>query len=426
MSQPSRPATTDRKRLFANMASLFTLQGANYLLPLIIVPYLVRVLGPENFGRVAFAQAFIQYFVVMTDYGFNLSATRTVALVRDDPEKLSNLFSAVMIVKTALMALGFGIMLLIVLLVPSFAKNWSLYTLVYLIVLGNVLFPTWLFQGLERMRHITIFTILARMLSVIAIIALVHKQSDYLLAAALQASGMVIAGLLALVSLTRLAPLRLQWPGVVQLREVVVDSWHLFVYNSVTTIYANTNIFFLGILTNPVAVGYFSAADKIVQAVRGLVGPISQAVYPHITLLKSRSDGDALVFIRTLLRLQGAAMFALSLALFLFAVPIVGVLLGNQFQESVILVKWMAVLPFILGLSNVLGIQTMLIFGMKKNLSHIYLTTSIFSIFLLVLLIYWFGAQGAAISVVISEIVLLARMAMTLANNGLLKKIADL
>jgi len=317
-------------------------------------------------------------------------------------------------------------MLLIVLLVPSFAKNWSLYALVYLIVLGNVLFPTWLFQGLERMRHITIFTILARMLTVIAIIALVHKQSDYLLAAALQASGMVIAGLLALVSLTRLVPVRLQWPGIIQLREVVVDSWHLFVYNSVTTIYANTNIFFLGILTNPVAVGYFSAADKIVQAVRGLVGPVSQAVYPHITLLRSRSDGDALVFIRTLLRLQGAVMFALSLALFLFAVPIVDVLLGNQFQESVILVKWMALLPFILGISNVLGIQTMLIFGMKRSLSHIYLTTSIFSVFLLVLLIYWFGAQGAAISVVISEIVLLARMAVTLANKGLLKKIAAL
>jgi polysaccharide transporter, PST family len=100
-------------RLRGNIASLFVLHGANYVLPLITVPYLVRVLGPENFGRIAFVQAFIQYFVVLTDYGFNLSATRAVALVRDDPAKLSSLFSAVMIVKAALMTIGFGAMLLI-------------------------------------------------------------------------------------------------------------------------------------------------------------------------------------------------------------------------------------------------------------------------------------------------------------------------
>ncbi|MEJ2630544.1 MAG: oligosaccharide flippase family protein [Acidihalobacter sp.] len=118
-----------------NIVSLFVLQGANYVLPLITVPYLVRVLGPENFGRIAFAQAFIQYFVVLTDYGFNLSATRAVALVRDDPAKLSSLFSAVMIVKAALMTIGFGAMLLIVWLVPSFAQDWPLYVLVYLLSL---------------------------------------------------------------------------------------------------------------------------------------------------------------------------------------------------------------------------------------------------------------------------------------------------
>ena len=62
-----------------NILSLFVLQGANYILPLVTIPYLVRVLGPANFGRIAFAQAFIQYFVMLTDYGFNLSATRDIA-----------------------------------------------------------------------------------------------------------------------------------------------------------------------------------------------------------------------------------------------------------------------------------------------------------------------------------------------------------
>lgn len=409
--------------LRTNIISLFALQGANYVLPLITVPYLVRVLGPDHFGRIAFAQAFVQYFVVLTDYGFNLSATRAVALVREDPARLSRLFSAVMIVKTTLMTFGFGLMLLVVWLVPGLVQDWSLYVLVYLMVVGSVLFPVWLFQGLERMRHITVFTILARTVIVIAIFSFVHHPADYQLAAALQASGMVIAGVLTLAVLPHIVQVRLLWPGITQLREVVVDSWHLFVYNAITTMYANTNIFILGLLTNPSAVGYFAAADKLVQAVRGLVGPISQAVYPHIAALRAHSPKAAFAFIGKLLRLQGAATLMLSLLLFALAKPAVLLLLGVRFQESVPLVQWMAALPFVLGLSNVLGIQTMLNFDMKQSLSRIYLTTSVISLVLIILLVHWLGSLGAAISLLISEVILLLRMTLTLERNGLLRQI---
>ena len=345
-----------------NILSLFILQGANYLLPLVTVPYLVRVLGAENFGRIAFAQAFIQYFVVLTNYGFNLSATRSVALVRDDPEHLSSLFSAVMIVKSTLMVLGFGVMLLIVKLVPGFDRDWPLYVVVYLTVVGNVLFPIWLFQGLERMRHITTLTLLARTLAVIAIFAFVHQRGDYRLAAALQAGGMVIAGLLALAVIHRMGYVRVHWPGVAQLRQVIVDGWHVFLSTAAISLYTSSNVFFLGLLTNPMAVGYFAAAEKLIKAVQGLITPISQAVYPHIAALAARSREAALAFIGKLLRVQGGVTLVLSFLLFILAEPLVDLLLGSQFQASIALVEWMAALPFVIGLSNVFGIQTMLNF----------------------------------------------------------------
>src|SRR5215469_1198449 len=95
--------TATRRKLIGNMFWLYALQGLNYFIPLAVLPYLVRVLGIERYGLVAFAQAFAQGFVLLTDYGFNLSATRQIARLRQDNREVSRVFWAVMEIKLALM-----------------------------------------------------------------------------------------------------------------------------------------------------------------------------------------------------------------------------------------------------------------------------------------------------------------------------------
>src|SRR5580698_8416359 len=78
-----------------NVISLSGLQVVTYLFPIIILPYLFRVIGPERFGLISFAQAFVQYFMIITDYGFSVSATKEISLCHDNKEKVSNIISAV-------------------------------------------------------------------------------------------------------------------------------------------------------------------------------------------------------------------------------------------------------------------------------------------------------------------------------------------
>ncbi len=76
-----------------NVAALYGVQIASYAAPLVTLPWLTRTLGPSGFGQVSFCMAVTNYFVLFADYGFNLSATRQIAVHSDDRAGRSKMLS---------------------------------------------------------------------------------------------------------------------------------------------------------------------------------------------------------------------------------------------------------------------------------------------------------------------------------------------
>jgi PST family polysaccharide transporter len=401
-----------------NIAALYAVQIASYAAPLLTLPWLTRVLGPAGFGRLAFCVAVTSYFVLIADYGFNLSATRQIALRWDDRAGRSAVFWNTIIVKALLACAGLPCLLLLTLCVHKLAAERTLLLINYLTVVGTVLTPVWYFQGTERQTVLSGITVAVRLISVPAVFVLVRSSSDLEIAAWIPAAMTVLGGLLCLALLMKegqLDRIRFRRDEII---EAFKGGWHLFVSTASISLYQATNTVVLGLVAGSAAVGHYSAAEKMIQATQGLLIPINQSIYPRVSRLMQESQHAAFTLIRKVLKIQGSIALVLSLALFALAPLLVMVLYGSGYDETIGVLRWLAALPFLIGLSNVFGVQTMLAMGMNKTVARILITAGALNVVILFVLTHWYGAVGAAMAVVATEFFVTTVMAWILRRRN--------
>lgn len=406
------------RQLFDNIISLFLLQGANYILPLITIPYLVRVFGPELFGLLSFSSSTIGYFVLITDYGFNLSATRQVSIYRDDKSKINQIVSSVMIIKVFLMLFSLALLCILVSYVDFFKKDSALYFVTFGTVVGQVFFPVWFFQGMEKMKHVTILNIISKVIFTVLIFFFVKDKSDYLWVPILTSLGFFVSAIWSFYLLKKVFKIQFSLQKFNDLKAQLFDGFHIFFSSISISLYTNSITFILGIFTNNTIVGYYSGAEKIIQAIKGLYSPVSQAIYPYIGKRISENKLSGLQTIKKVTKLVGGSMLVISIFVFFFSENLVSILLGSGFQESVKILMILSFLPFFVSLSNMLGIQTILNLGYKKAFSFIVMISAVIGICLNLILVPTYKAEGSAWSVLIVEILVTINMAFFLKKRG--------
>ena len=392
------------KVLFKNFTSLSILQIANYIFPIITLPYLVRVLGPEKYGLVSFATAFAAYFTIITDYGFNLSATQEISVNRNDKKRVAEIFSSVFTLKMFFFVLSSLIFFVVVYLVPQFHEHLLLFFVTFLGVLGTAFFPLWFFQGIEKMNYILIITVSVRLIITVLIFVLIQTENDFIKLAGLNTAAQFVIGLSGLLIALNKFKINYIFPKKELLKLQIKNGWNLFLSTVWINLYTTSNVFILGLFAPANVVGYFAAADKIRMAFQGILSPMSQSVFPYVNNLLSESYERFISFNKKLFKIALTVGTIISITLFLFSEPLVYIILGKGYEPSVLVLRIIAWLPLVIFLSNVLGIQTMLPMNKQKSFSIILFFAAMINLILSFILVPKYFEIGTAISVLATEI----------------------
>jgi polysaccharide transporter, PST family len=392
-----------KKRLIENITSLFVLQGLIYLFPLITYPYLIRILGPEKFGLLAFAQALIQYFVIFTDYGFNMSASREIAIHREDEERLASIFSATMLVKLTLLLISAVVYIILVITVPYFRNEWEVYLVYFLTVIGNVLTPIWFFQGIEQMKYVTLINFVARSSMAACIFIFVRSSSDYLLAAGLQSGAYLLAGLLSIGILWKQMLVKPRWPeswdGV---KTLATESNQVFLSNLSMSIYSYGSVVIVGFISGQSIAGYYSVVQKFSAGVVGLVQPISQGLYPYLSRQFQDNQSKYGDTQRLILLLALCVSIALGLLTFIFAEPIISLLVGENVLDLTVLMQIFSLTTSLIVLNTFL-LTSILVMKLYSEMQSIFIKVAVLFLLLSFPVTYQFGSVGMASLIVAVE-----------------------
>ena len=395
------------KRVTGNFLYLSVLNALNILLPLITLPYILSVVGKANYGIYTYVFTILQYIIIIATYGFNFSATKQISQCRDDVSKVNRIYNAVIISK---FMIAFVLSALVMVLSRFILKD-DVAPLMFLLglgmVVGDVLTPVWLFQGMERMKYMTIVNASSKILFTVLVFVVIRSTEDFFLLILLNSAGYILAGILSLILSARQFGMKLglaSWRDITyQLKEgsaVFGSTFGIFLYR-------NANVLLLKQLAPNEVVGVYSAAEKGIKGFQSIVAPAAQALFPHLSQrFKDKSDAENVALLKKISLPFSAVLALLSGAVYIFAPWISDLLCGVGMRDCIPLIRIMTLVIFFGEINYLIGILGLINMNRQKQFFNSVIITGVFSVIFILIFAGKYGATAAACSMSLSEMLL--------------------
>ena len=364
----------DKKNLKYNTISLMIIQILNYVLPFITLPYVARIFRVADYGVVFFAQVLMDYFYRLIMFGFDFSGVRQIAVHSDNHKGINHIFNSVISVQIIFLIIGFIILNCIVLFIPKFTKDWLIYNFTYLGLIGYIFTFNWFYQGIARMKFITILSIITRTISLILIFTIIRKADDYIWYPLLNSSALIIAGIVSIIFVKKYFNIRFYIPKWKSIWGAAKYSSQFFLTKVAIALYRQTNAFVLGLAVTSTAVAYYVSADKIYWAVFALYYTFIQAMFPYM------SKNKDMVFFKKMLKYLILLTIGASLFLFFASKFIILIFYSAKYLQAVKILQIFSLSFAFYVFMDIFGFPLLGAFGYVKETNRGYIIGGIYNI----------------------------------------------
>lgn len=384
----------DVKQLIENFFSLAVLKVFNLILPFVTLPYLIKTLGFEQYGAIVLAIALMQYFQAVTDYGFNLSATRDIAKHRHSQQQLSYIYSKVMSAKVFLLAISLIIFLPVIFLVPHFQQDKSIYFLMLLVLVGHTLFPEWFFRGVEKMRYITVLDLSIKLFFTAGVFLFIHKPEDYWIYPLLNGVGYLAVMLVAHRLVRKKFSVKFNFVKKQAIKKTLKSGFPLFVNQFMPNLYNNTTNFLVGMILGKSAAGAFGATRQVVQVLTVFNSVSTLVVFPYI----NRNAKHFKVYSRFYI-----VAFTLILLAVILSYKVIFSVLHISYETDSLVFLLLSAGALMISVYSVYGTNYLVVNGHYQEVLKITFIASVLGFLLAYPLVFYFELIGAALVIFLAQ-----------------------
>lgn len=313
-------------RVTRSAIALGLLQISNYAIPLLILPFLTRKLGIEAFGLVAISLAATQLTYTFIDYGFSLSATYKISTNRDNKKYINEKIGSIFAAKAVLI----GIASIVTLLIPWAIQEYSplFYFFLFALIAASAqsLQPIWLFQGTERMKSITIYSIITKVIYAVLVLLLIEKPEHALLVSASWAAAQIFGFLISVILMYR-DGYKISTPTFPAIIAEFKEGGEYFWSRVAVSIYTSASTLVVGSIgANQAA--QFSVCNQIYKAGQSITSPINSAMFPYMA-----KEKDWRAFYRVL-AISTTTLCSGCIIIGLISEQLLGAIFGQEYRVA--------------------------------------------------------------------------------------------
>ena len=367
------------------------------IVPLVTYPYLIRVLGTEEYGLIIWAWSIVNFFILFINFGFDLSVTKYIAIHKNNKEKLSEIISTTIVTKILLFLLAFLIFLILLFNIPKMAQNKELFLLTFALTIGETMMPIWYFQGIEKMKYTAMITSFVKIGFAILVFLIIKEQDDYLKVPVLYALASIISALFAYYLIFVKDNNRLILPKKSNIFFYIKDSIALFLSSSISVLKDSLLIVFIENFIGLSAVAYFDIVQKFINILITPFHIVATVLFPHLSKTKDFTLLKKVMGTTTLVALVFIGL------VWIFDTHITQLLYGKPDEQIQQLLKIMIFSILFANLASLLGTDGLVVAGRNRKLFIASLIGAI--IFVTMLLFLWSAHYTALVTIAFIVIV---------------------